>query len=186
MEFKNLEKWQDKLHICIRCGYCYEHCHIFKTTGWESDTARGKLVLIYGLLQGDIEPSDEVAEKIFECYMCRRCDNTCSAKVDVTEIFKDARMDFLEAGYDVDGTISRTNDDLCSRCQICVSVCSKHEARSYDKENDKIVVDKVKCESCGSCVASCPSGAAFSREGFNVSQKELSNQIAGFLSGGAK
>jgi ferredoxin len=182
MEFKNLKKWQDKLHVCIRCGYCFEHCHIFKITGWESDTPRGKLIMLHGLMQGDIEPTEYMAEKIFECYMCKRCDNTCSAKVNVTEIFTDAKADLLEAGFDVQGTISATNDDVCSRCWICVSVC-KHEARSYNKEEDRIVVDKVKCQSCGCCVAACPSGAAYSREGFGVSQKELREQIVCFLGG---
>ena len=182
MEFNKLKKWQDKLHVCIRCGYCYEHCHLFKITGWETDTARGKLVLLHGLMQGEIEPSDYAAEKIFECYMCKRCETSCSAKVEVTEIFNDAKADFIDAGYDVDGTSSKTNEDLCCRCQICISVC-KHEARTYDKENDKIVVDKVKCQSCGCCVSACPSGAAYSREGFGVSQKELSEQVVSFLSG---
>jgi ferredoxin len=182
MEMNRLKKWQDKLHVCIRCGYCFEHCHIFKITGWESDTPRGKLIMLYGLMQGDIEPTEYLAEKVFECYMCKRCDATCSAKVDVTDILVDAKADFVDAGFDVDGTTSKTNDDLCSRCQICVSTC-KHEARSYDKENDRIVIDKVKCQSCGCCVAACPSGAAYSREGFGVSQKELWEQVDSFLEG---
>ncbi len=182
MELNRLLKWQDKLHVCIRCGYCFEHCHIFKMTGWESDTPRGKLIMIHGLLQGDIEPTDYLAEKIFECYMCKRCDATCSAKVEVTDILVDAKADLLESGFDVLGTTSTTNDDLCSRCQICVSTCH-HEARKYDKESDRIVVDKVKCQSCGCCVAACPSGAAQSREGFGLSQKELWEQVDHFLEG---
>jgi ferredoxin len=180
MEMNKIKKWRDKLHTCIRCGYCYEHCHIFKVTGWESDTPRGKLIMLYGLLQGDLEATDYMAEKIFECYMCKRCDATCSAKVEVTDIFNDAKSDFVDAGFDVYGTVSRTNEDLCSRCQICVSVC-KHEARSYDAENDKIVVDRVKCQSCGCCVAACPSSSAYSREGFGLSQSELLEQVVSFL-----
>jgi ferredoxin len=182
MEFKRLEKWQEKLHVCIRCGYCFEHCHIFKITGWETDTPRGKLIMIHSLLQGDVDPNEYMAEKLFECYMCKRCDATCSAKVDVTEIFNDAKADFVDAGFDVLGTVSRTDEDLCSRCQICVSVC-KHEARSYDPKTDKIIVDRVKCQSCGCCVAACPSGAAYSREGFKVSQKEMLEEVVHFLEG---
>jgi ferredoxin len=182
MEFKRLQKWQDQLHVCIRCGYCFEHCHIFKITGWESDTPRGKLVMLHGLLRGDIEPTNYVTEKVFECYMCKRCDSSCSAKVEVTDIFIDAKADFVDAGYEMQGTTSRTNDDLCCRCQICVSVC-KHEARSYDKNEDRIVVDTVKCQSCGCCVAACPSGAALSREGFGLSQKELRKEVIHFLEG---
>ena len=182
MEFNRLKKWQDKLHVCIRCGYCFEHCHIFKITGWESDTPRGKLIMLHGLMQGDIEPTHYLAEKVFECYMCQRCDATCSAKVNVTEIFTDAKADLIDAGFDAEGTISQTNDDMCSRCQICVSTCH-HEARSYDKENDRIIVDKVKCQSCGCCVAACPSGAAYSKEGFGVTENELWEQIDSFLEG---
>ena len=184
MELNRLEKWQDKLHVCIRCGYCFEHCHIFKITGWETDTPRGKLIMLYGLLQGDIEPTDYLAEKVFECYMCKRCDATCSAKVEVTDILNDAKADFVEAGFQGTGTTSKTNDDLCSRCKICISVC-KHEAREYDVETDKIVVDRVKCQSCGCCVAACPSGAAYSREGYKVSQNELREEIIHFLEGEA-
>ncbi len=182
MKFNNLKKWQDKLHVCIRCGYCFEYCHIFKVTGWESDTPRGKLIMLHGLLHEDIKPDEDLAEKIFECYMCKRCDAACSAKVEVTDILTDAKADFLDAGYEVFGTTSGTDDDICSRCRICISVC-KHEARTYDEKNDKIVVDRVKCQSCGCCVAACPSGAAYSREGFGLSQKELFEQVESYLQG---
>lgn len=182
MKFERLSKWQDKLHTCIQCGYCYENCHLFRVTGWETDSARGKLILLHSFLKGDFEPSEYSAEKIFQCYMCKRCDTTCSAKVEVTDIFKDARADLIDAGFDVIGTVSQTDDDKCCRCQVCVSVC-KHEARSLDKQTNKIVVDKVKCESCGCCVAACPSGAAYSREGYGLSQRELCEQVADFLAG---
>jgi len=182
MEYKNLEKWHDILNKCIRCGYCFENCHIYKITGWETDTPRGKLTMLHGVLQNDIEPTDYLVEKIFECYNCKRCNSACSAKVDVTGLFQDAKMDFIEAGFDVEGTVSGTNPDICSRCKICISVC-KHEARSYDEKNDCIVVDKAKCQSCGCCVAACPSGAAYSRIGFGLSQQELLEQLEQYLEG---
>jgi len=58
MEFNRMEKWQDKLHVCIRCGYCFEFCHIFKVTGWESDTPRGKLIMLHGMMNGYLNPSE--------------------------------------------------------------------------------------------------------------------------------
>jgi len=184
MDFKRLEKWKGDLNICIRCGYCYEQCHLYKVTNWETDTPRSKLILLYGLLQDEIESFEYIINKIFECFYCKRCDNNCSAKVPITEIFTDARADFIDAGFDVDGTASKTNDELCCRCQICVSIC-KYEARSYDKENKKIVIDKVKCRSCGCCVAACPTGAALSKEGFDLTQKELRKQVTNFFREGA-
>lgn len=185
MEFKELTKWRNKLHKCIRCGYCYENCHMFKVTGWETDTPRGKLVMLHGMLEKELEPTPYIAEKVFECYMCKRCDASCSAKVDVTEIFKDARRDFIQSGFDINGTVSRTDHDLCSRCRICSTAC-KHEARAYDSDEDQMVVDKVKCQSCGCCVAACPSGAAQSRKGYGLSQQELKNDILQFLEGAGR
>ena len=182
MEFKRLKECKDKLHVCIRCGYCYEHCHIFKITNWESDTPRGKLILLYALLHEEIEPTDYMANKIFECFNCGRCDASCSAKVPVTEIFTDVRADFIDGGFDVKGTLSHINEDLCSKCGICVSIC-KYEARSFDKEQNKIIIDKVKCRSCGGCEAACPSGAAYIEEGYMVSDKEMSEQIQSYLGG---
>ena len=182
MEMKNLKKWQNMLHKCIRCGYCYENCHLFKVTGWETDAPRGKLVMLHGILEKELEASEYIVEKVFECYMCKRCDAACSAKVDLTEIFKDARQDFADGGFDVQGTTSSTDDEKCCRCKICVSVC-KHEARSYNLEEDRIIVDKVKCQSCGCCVAACPTGAATSRTGFGLSREELRDEVIGFLQG---
>ena len=183
MEFKNLEKWRHKLNVCIRCGYCYEHCHLFKVSGWETDSTRGKLIMLHNMMEGNLEPDDFIAEKMFECFMCKRCDNSCSAKVEITDLLTDARLDFIAAGYDPQGTTSAVNHDLCSRCGVCIAVC-KHEAKSLDKEEKKVKVDKSKCQSCGVCVAACPSGAAYLKDGYEVTKHEMLEKIDTFLIGG--
>jgi len=183
MEFNRLKKWENELNICIRCGYCYEHCHLFKLFNWESDTPRGKLLLLYGLLTGEIKPSQYIAEKIFQCFYCKKCSDSCSAQVPVTDIFTDARADLIDAGFDAEGTIVRVDENLCSVCGICVPVC-KSEALSITKENNgnrKIIVDKAKCKGCGLCVAACPSGAISQKEGFEVSLPELHEKVKSLL-----
>lgn len=182
MAFERLNDWEDKLNVCIRCGYCFEHCHLYKVTGWEIDSPRSKLIMLYGIIDGQLEPSDYIANKVFECFYCRRCDANCSAGVTLTDIFTDARADFADAGFDIAGTISRTDDDRCVRCGICVSVC-KHEARSIDRENRKMLIDKVKCQSCGCCESACPTGAAYIIEGWRISEEELKSQARRFLKG---
>lgn len=182
-EFKRLKKWEKELNKCIRCGYCYELCPLFKLFRWESDTPRGKLILLYGLITGEIEPSQNIAEKIFQCFYCQNCSDNCSAGVPVTDIFTDARADLIDAGFDADGTTTRVEEDLCSVCGMCVSVC-KAEALSFAEDdigNRKIVVDKVKCKGCGLCVATCPSGVLSQKEGFEVSPSEIKTQITHFL-----
>lgn len=176
MEFKRLKKWEKELNICIRCGYCYEHCPFLKQTGWETDTPRGKLLLLYGMLTGKLEPSEEIVERIYECFFCNSCFKSCAAKVPVTDILHDARLDFADAGFDVQGIAAHSNEELCGYCGMCISVC-KYEAISRDEENRKILVDVTKCTGCGACVATCPTGAMSQREGFGVSKAELEEKV---------
>jgi coenzyme F420-reducing hydrogenase delta subunit len=50
------------------------------------------------------------------------------------------------------------NQDLCSRCRICYSVCP-YEAINYDAEADKMEIDLQKCQVCGICPSACPVAA---------------------------
>jgi coenzyme F420-reducing hydrogenase delta subunit/ferredoxin len=50
------------------------------------------------------------------------------------------------------------NDDHCSRCSICGSLCP-YDAISRDHENNKIILDIEKCQVCGICASACPARA---------------------------
>jgi len=47
------------------------------------------------------------------------------------------------------------NQDYCSRCSICYSVCP-FEAIKRDAETGKVEVDVQKCQVCGICYSACP------------------------------
>jgi ferredoxin len=176
--YERLRNWMGELNICIRCGYCYELCHLYKSHAYETDTPRGKLLLIYGILTGALEPDAQMVEKVVQCFYCKNCERSCSAKVSPTEIITDAKADFLDAGFDFRGVTARTDDDLCSRCRVCQAVC-KTEAISFDEEGRKI--DVVKCEGCGVCAATCPSNAILMVEGFGVTRGELLGRVRSVL-----
>ncbi|KYK21373.1 coenzyme F420-reducing hydrogenase [Thermoplasmatales archaeon SG8-52-4] len=178
-KFKRSKKWEGELNKCIRCGYCYELCPLFKSNNWESDTPRGKLLLIYGMINNEIEPSQEIVDKIFQCFYCKNCSDNCSAGVPITEILSDARADLIEQGFEVEGTTVKIDEDLCSVCGICVPLC-KYEALTIEpteKDKEKIVVDKVECRGCGLCVSACPSGAITQKEGCEVTIPELHDRV---------
>ena len=176
--FENLKKWETTLASCIRCGYCYEHCPMFKYTRWETDAPRAKIITAFGLLSGNVKPTEESAEKLFNCFFCKRCEAACSSGVQLTEIFQDARRDLVEMGFNGPGTTSVT-ELSCARCLMCVRACP-HEARSF-VEGDGIVVDPVKCQSCGICVEVCPIEAAVIPKTFGTSKEELDEKAARFL-----
>ena len=176
-EFKHLEKWQGTLASCIRCGYCYEHCPMFKHTGWESDAPRAKIITAFGLLSGQVEPSESAADKLFSCFYCMRCEAACSSGVPLTQIFTDAKKDLVEMGLKGPGTTSTTKLN-CARCLICVGACP-HEARSYDGKS--IVTDPSKCKACGICIEVCPAGAARIENHFGTGKDDLIERASTFL-----
>lgn len=182
MNIDELRKWEKELNTCIRCGYCYENCHLFRLTGWETDSPRGKMLIIYGMLNDELEPSEDISRKMFECFYCKQCEDNCSANVSVTDIFTDVREFLKEKGFEVDGTTAMVDEDLCSGCGMCVTVCTA-EATTMKEENGERTasVDSTKCQACGVCVGTCPSGARELNEGYRVSRKELLEQIEHLL-----
>lgn len=181
-DFKNLEKWHGTLAACIRCGYCFEHCPMFKHSNWESDAPRAKVITAFGLLSGEIEPTEAAADKLYSCFYCKRCEAACSSGVALTDIFTDARKDLLELGLKGPGTTSTTRLN-CAKCLVCVGACP-HDARSHDGKD--IVTDPTLCQSCGICLEVCPAGAAEIENSFGTSRDELVNRAVRFLNSHSK
>jgi heterodisulfide reductase subunit A len=67
--------------------------------------------------------------------------------------------------------ISYVEEELCSGCSTCISVCAYNAIELEKGENGKThaKVNEALCMGCGACVASCPSGAMQQR-GFKDKQ----------------
>ncbi|MFW6375560.1 MAG: FAD-dependent oxidoreductase [Thermoplasmatota archaeon] len=57
-----------------------------------------------------------------------------------------------------EGIIAEINEDICSGCKMCISVCP-YGAIEYNEEDEIAEVTDVLCKGCGSCASVCPSGA---------------------------
>ncbi|MBN2187631.1 MAG: hydrogenase iron-sulfur subunit [Dehalococcoidia bacterium] len=55
-------------------------------------------------------------------------------------------------------TAIELNEDYCSRCRLCCSVCP-FEAVSFDANADKVSIDIENCQFCGQCASTCPAHA---------------------------
>ncbi|NOY65315.1 MAG: (Fe-S)-binding protein [Nitrospirae bacterium] len=68
---------------CVLCGSCKSDCPTYYLYNRESNSPRGRVYLLYCLLQQEIAPSEEIAERIFSCLLCDACEDKCSAGVDI-------------------------------------------------------------------------------------------------------
>jgi Fe-S oxidoreductase len=59
--------------------------------------ARGKVQLVQALLDGDLQPSDNLAHLISRCLLCGACQEACPGDVEVTEIILRARAELVRS-----------------------------------------------------------------------------------------
>lgn len=86
-----LKDCEEAMVRCMKCGECQAVCPTFATTGREGDVARGKVRLIKGLLDGELKPSKNLAEKLSSCLLCKACSATCPSGVEVDRLIVTAR-----------------------------------------------------------------------------------------------
>ena len=56
--------------------------------------------------------------------------------------------------------IAKVNEEICSGCGICVSVCPYDAISIKEVDGDRLAeVEEALCMGCGACAAACPSGA---------------------------
>src|SRR5574344_1011631 len=93
---ENLEKVRNAVNVCTMCGFCKSVCPSFKSIGWDSALSRGRIILSYGLLNGDLEADPSVIENMYTCTTCADCVRRCPSKVDIVEL---CRADLVKNGH---------------------------------------------------------------------------------------
>lgn len=81
-----MERVREIAGQCDRCGSCLPVCPLFAKTGRETATARGKVSLIRGLLEGGVTPTRDLFARLDFCLQCRACTNACPSKVRTGEL----------------------------------------------------------------------------------------------------
>ncbi|MBP2257742.1 (Fe-S)-binding protein [Virgibacillus alimentarius] len=89
--FKEKMDYEEILN-CTRCGFCLPSCPTYiETDKDEVHSPRGRIALMKGLVDGDIEPSEEVKRSIDLCLGCRACETACPSGVNFGHLLEQAR-----------------------------------------------------------------------------------------------
>ena len=99
---RSLKDYRDDIYNCARtrCGFCAIDCPTYREHEIETFTARGRNVILRLLLEGVLEPSQEIAEHFFQCALCGYCETRCA--VPLAEIYEATRADFAEQGLQIE------------------------------------------------------------------------------------
>ena len=92
-----LEKHRHIIMECVSCGLCQSNCPIYKQTNLESNSAKGKMTILFALLEGWLN-WDEVAERMYECTTCKNCQATCLSGLDIPAVIEAARAELVKRG----------------------------------------------------------------------------------------
>ena len=76
---------------CVKCGLCLPHCPTYQLSSNESESPRGRIALVDGLLRGRLKPDATLKAHIDSCLLCRKCETACPSKVDYHLVIDTAR-----------------------------------------------------------------------------------------------
>ncbi len=86
------------LYACVHCGFCLQSCPTFLVTGDESDSPRGRIVLLGALDRGELPATDPVLiYHLDRCLGCRACEPVCPSGVSYSPALEEGRRRFARA-----------------------------------------------------------------------------------------
>ncbi len=83
---------QDELLNCMRCGFCLPTCPTYIESGFkETHSPRGRIALMKAVVDGIIEPDEDVERSLDLCLGCRACEPVCPSGVKYGHLLEEAR-----------------------------------------------------------------------------------------------
>lgn len=88
-----LENYRHEIQCCTGCGFCKKPYYGLSFCQHESDFPKGKIMVAYGLLSGELDENESVVKILQKCTLCRRCEKDCPSLIKIADIIQAARYD---------------------------------------------------------------------------------------------
>jgi len=95
---KILERHEDDINRCFRCGLCRSVCPSFEESGLEYSSPRGRVQFAKAALDSRITLDSVFQEKILDCLNCLQCVEICPSGVRTDQIVMAARAELVNRG----------------------------------------------------------------------------------------
>lgn len=84
------EVMADAVSKCVHCGFCLPACPTYHELGRETDSPRGRILLMKEVLEGTM-PSEQAAPHLDACLGCLACEPACPSEVPYGELISPFR-----------------------------------------------------------------------------------------------
>jgi len=95
--YEQIKRFENDLGQCMKCGFCTFWCPVYQEEHIEASVARGKNMMIRGLLAGELDYTKEYADRLNKCTLCMACTTNCPAKANIPNVIVAARADTVKA-----------------------------------------------------------------------------------------
>ena len=96
----HIEDQFETIDACRFCFMCRHVCTMGLATGWESDTPRGRALVLFKVLRGHAEYDEDLVQSIYRCCLCGVCQTWCKGDYTPPEAILAARRDIVEMGLE--------------------------------------------------------------------------------------
>jgi Fe-S oxidoreductase len=91
------------IEACRFCFMCRHVCTAGVVSGRESDTPRGKGLILFKILKGHADCSPDLVEALYRCCQCGLCESWCQADCHPPAAVRAARADVVAQGQEPAG-----------------------------------------------------------------------------------
>ena len=88
------------VETCVHCGFCLPACPTYRVLGEEMDSPRGRIVLMKGVLEGDL-PLEDALPHIDRCLGCLACVTACPSGVKYGDLLLPFRAGAEQTGRSI-------------------------------------------------------------------------------------